>query len=293
MKIQVWDRKNQIEFTEQVYGDAWIRRLYGNSIGYFFTDQIFSRKWLSQLYGSLQSSSWSAKKVPHFIQNFQIPMQEFENGPFASFNDFFIRKFRPGQRPFPETPSEMGSFAESRMFAFAEEKDSLKIKGIDLSPASILGKEYSAFQGGPCLLARLCPVDYHRFHYPDSGETVAQYRQTGKLHSVNPLALEANPKLFLQNERHVSILKTKNFGTLAYVEVGALCVGKIIQTHAEKSFQRGEEKGYFLFGGSTVIVFGEKGAWLPDKDLLERSKNGMETLVRLGEPVAKKLGTQK
>lgn len=293
MKIQVWDRKNQKEFTEQVYGDAWIRRLYGNSIGYFFTDQIFSRKWLSQLYGSLQSSSSSAKKVPHFIKNFQIPMDEFENGPFASFNDFFIRKFRHGMRPFPENQNEMGSFAESRMFAFAEEQDSLKIKGIDLSPTSILGKEYSRFQGGPCLLARLCPVDYHRFHYPDSGETVSQFRQTGKLHSVNPLALEANPKLFLQNERHVSILKTKNFGTLAYVEVGALCVGKIIQTHAEKSFQRGEEKGYFLFGGSTVIVFGEKGAWLPDPDLLERSKNGMETLVRLGEPIAKKLETQK
>ncbi len=289
MKIQVWDRKNQKEFTEQVYGDVWIRRLYGNSLGYFFTDQVLSKKWFSSIYGSLQSSKWSAKKVPHFIKNFQIPMEEFESGPFFSFNEFFIRKFRPGLRPYPETPGSMGSFAESRMLAFAEEQNSLTIKGIDLSPSVILGKEYSRFQGGPCLLARLCPVDYHRFHFPDSGKKLSEFPQAGKLHSVNPLALEANPKLFLANERHISILQTNNFGTLAYVEVGALCVGKIIQSHSKEHFSRGEEKGYFLFGGSTVIVFGEKGAWLPDPDLLERSKNGMETLVRLGEPIAHNL----
>lgn len=287
--MKIWDRKGRKEFEEKVYGGAFIEALYGNSVGYFVADRLLSKAWVSKVYGGLQSSSWSAKKVPGFIRNFDIQMDEYEPGPFASFNDFFIRRFRPGKRPFPETPELMGSFAESRMFAFSQEQESLPVKGISLSPKEILGKEYQRFQGGPCLLARLCPVDYHRFHFPDSGKVLTQFRQEGKLHSVNPLALKANPNLFLENERQVSILHTDHFGLLAYVEVGALCVGKIVQSYSGDRFQRGQEKGYFLFGGSTVIVFGEKGAWLPDPDLLEKTGKGMETFVRLGEPIAHRM----
>jgi phosphatidylserine decarboxylase len=287
--MKIWDRQGRKEFTEKVYGDALIRGLYGNRAGYFLTDQVLAKPWFSKLYGTLQSSRWSAQKIPGFAKEFEIKMEEYEAGPFASFNDFFIRKFRSGRRPFPETPELMGSFAESRMYAFSQEQESIPVKGIALSPKEILGKEYARFQGGPCLLARLCPVDYHRFHFPDSGKVLAQFRQAGKLHSVNPLALQANPKLFLENERQVSILHTENFGLLAYVEVGALCVGKIVQSYTGERFQRGQEKGYFLFGGSTVIVFGEKGAWLPDPDLLEKTGKGMETFVRLGEPIAHRM----
>src|SRR5262249_53104509 len=111
---------------------------------------------------------------------------------------------------------------------------------------------------------------------------------TGLLHSVNPLALQRKPDLFLANERQVSLLDTENFGLLAFVEVGALCVGKIVQTHSpDQPFQRGEEKGYFLFGASTVIVYGEPGAWTPEADLLEHTKAGREVLVELGQPVAR------
>lgn len=112
-------------------------------------------------------------------------------------------------------------------------------------------------------------------------------REHGKLHSVNPLALRRKADLFLHNERQISLLNTDHFGRLAYVEVGALCVGKIVQTFGSSLFQRGEEKGYFLFGASTVIVYGEPGAWRPSEDLLQQSAQGRETLVELGSPVAK------
>jgi phosphatidylserine decarboxylase len=105
---------------------------------------------------------------------------------------------------------------------------------------------------------------------------------------VNPLALKRHPRLFLGNERQISLLETEHFGLLAYVEIGALCVGRIVQTHREEMpFARGEEKGYFLFGGSTIVVYGEKGAWAPEADLLRHSAEGMETLVELGAPVAR------
>jgi phosphatidylserine decarboxylase len=111
----------------------------------------------------------------------------------------------------------------------------------------------------------------------------------GAFDSVNPFALQFKNQIFIQNERYVSILQTENFGRLAYIEVGAICVGKIVQTHRwNKSFLRGEEKGYFLFGGSTVIVLGEKGAWKPSRDICTNTANGIETYLHLGQEVAVK-----
>jgi phosphatidylserine decarboxylase len=142
-----------------------------------------------------------------------------------------------------------------------------------------------SFQGGSLLIARLCPLDYHRFHYPDDGRTWDSYRVHGALHSVNPLALKFRSDIFFTNERQISLLDTRNFGRIAYIEVGALCVGKIVQSHFQPEFKRGDEKGYFLFGASTVIVMGQAGAWKPAQDLLEQTAKKRETLVRLGEPL--------
>jgi phosphatidylserine decarboxylase len=205
---------------------------------------------------------------------------------------FFIRKFKPGLRPFPEDSTVLGAPAEARYLAFSDSSVplTLPIKGLQLDPLALLGNtpQKEAFRRGPCLLARLCPVDYHRFHFPDSGMITHQHMETGKLHSVNPLALKRHPSLFLTNERHISLLKTENFGLIAYVEVGALCVGKIVQSHSPGlPFKRSDEKGYFLFGGSTVVIYGDQGAWIPESDLLEHSTKGVESLVQLGEPVAR------
>jgi hypothetical protein len=95
--------------------------------------------------------------------------------------------------------------------------------------------------------------------------------------------------ILFRNERQINILETRNFGRLAFVEVGALSVGRIVQLHAlDSPFQRGEEKSVFRFGGSAIVVFGEPGIWRPSDDLLEHTKEGIETLVRLGEPVGRR-----
>lgn len=293
MAIQYWNRKNQRLEQEDVYGDMFVRMLYGNPFGFCLADSLLVRKFVSRAYGARQAARASGKKVAPFVEKFRIPMEQYEPGPFATFNDFFIRRFKAGQRPFPEEAGVMGAFAEARYLAFDDVSRpiTLPVKGLGLEPMALLGRTpgKERFRGGPCLLARLCPVDYHRFHFPDAGRLAHEHREEGKLHSVNPLALERNPGLLLENERHVSLLDTENFGRLAYVEVGALCVGKIVQSHRGLTFARGEEKGYFLFGGSTVVVYGEPGAWAPEADLLEQSAKGIETLVELGAPVARRL----
>jgi phosphatidylserine decarboxylase len=217
-------------------------------------------------------------------------MTQYEAGPFSSFNQFFIRKFRDGARPFIDDKRHLPAPAEARYFGWKKVKEgqTFPVKSQFLTADALLGRKEASkpFLGGPMLIARLCPVDYHRFHFPDSGEVDDHWRVGGALHSVSPIALDRRPEIFIQNERHVTVLRTKNFGRIAFIEVGALCVGKIVQTHdLKRPFGRGEEKGYFLFGGSTVIVLGEPGTWRPSDDILDNTEAKRETWIPLGDEV--------
>lgn len=300
--IRFWHRANKQMETELVYGDKFIRFLYDSSLGKL-TGGVFANKYFSKLYGHFQEQPASHKKVRPFIKKFNIPINDYEGGSrpssavedsYQSFNEFFIRKFKPGKRPFVQTPGMMPAFAEARYVGFSSITPELTfpVKGKDLTAQGLLANTEWAkvFEGGPLMVARLCPVDYHRYHYPDAGKVLAHYMVHGAYDSVNPLALKLKSDILIANERQVSILQTENFGKIAYIEVGAICVGKIVQSHPwEQSFERGMEKGYFLFGGSTVVVLGEKGAWAPSKDLLENTAKGVETYIQLGDEVATKI----
>lgn len=288
--IFYWNPASQKEEEESVYGQQGLHFLYGHSVMRTLTDLVLTRPLWSRLYGAYQSSLLSRHKIQPFIKSFNVRMGEYEGENFKSFNDFFIRKFRKESRPFCETPHEMPAFAEGRFLAFADIREDQKfsIKGLRLTATELLGsaEKAKAFEGGPLVIARLCPSDYHRFHYPDDGKSLETYRIPGKLHSVNPFALQSKGDILMTNERVVSLLETRNFGKLATVEVGALCVGRIVQSHPSNTpFQRGDEKGYFLFGGSTVILVGEPGRWKPEEEILKQTQKGRETFIKLGQKI--------
>ncbi|MBI2711275.1 MAG: phosphatidylserine decarboxylase [Bdellovibrio sp.] len=292
--IQFWNRKKGRIDAEAVYGDFFLRALYETLPGQFLADHLLSKPLFSKVYGRMQGSALSRLKISSFIEKFDIPMEEFEEGPFSSFNQFFIRQFKPGVRNFVMDSATFPAPAEARYFAYkaVSAKQGLPVKGRFLSIEGLLDNEMLAqeFDQGPVLLARLCPVDYHRFHFPDDGTVIRQYSVGGALHSVNPVALKYHSDILVTNERQVSILETSSFGKIAYVEVGALCVGKIIQTHSpDEGFKRGAEKGYFLFGGSTVVVLGQPGKWAPEEDLIQQTIAGRETLVELGTAVGHRI----
>lgn len=287
---------------EKVYGVGFIEWLYKSLSGRFLWP-IICGKWMSQLYGSLQNLESSKKKIPQFLKDFNIDLTDFlpeeghgESDPYSTFNHFFIRKFRPGKREFVQDKSMLAAFAEARYFGYStiRDDDVIPVKGTFLNAPKLLESEKwsHVFSGGPLLLARLCPVDYHRFHFPDDGKVLDEYRIHGEFHSVNPIALKEKQDIFIANERHVTIFETEHFGKLAYVEVGATCVGKIVQTHKELTFKRGDEKGYFLFGGSTVIVIGEPGRWRPSADILEHTQKGIETYLHLGTAVGELINSK-
>lgn len=301
MKIKYFNRVTQQVEDELVYGDGFIKWLYETKTGEVLQDLI-SKPCISKIYGMVQDFTISHLKIPGFVEKFKINLDDFlpeegrgEREPYSTFNQFFVRRFKLGKRSFIQSANEMAAFSEARYYGYekvtAEEK--VPVKGMCLTPEAILGhaKYELDFKDGPLLLARLCPVDYHRYHFPDDGVVIDNYAVPGILHSVNPIALRARPDILMTNYRHVTIVQTKNFGKLAYVEVGATCVGKIVQSTpltTGMKFKRGDEKGLFLFGGSTVIVIGEAGKWTPSQDIIEHTKKGMETYLQLGMSVADK-----
>lgn len=293
--IQIWNRERNCLETEKVYGESAIAWLYGTRSGQWLADRVLSGRLASQAYGAYQATGMSRSKIKPFIERFDIDMSQYETRSYSSFNDFFVRQFKPGLRPFSQTPHVMPAFCEARYFAYESvlAETRVPVKGEYLSARALIGDSEVAplFEGGPMLLARLCPTDYHRYHFPDDCKVIKTFTVSGRLHSVNPVALKYRGEIFVTNERQLSILETLNFGKIAYVEVGALCVGKIVQSFnpAQLIHKRGEEKGYFLFGASTVIVLGEKGRWLPDQDLLAQTAQGVETYLKLGTSVARSI----
>lgn len=300
-EIKFFNRSTGKTEVEKVYGDWFIKFLYTSIAGQKLGG-IFTNKYFSQLYGAFQDLPSSHRKVRPFIEKFNINMDEYEPGTrpaldqrdsYRTFNEFFIRKFKLGKRSFASELNRMPAFAEARYVGFdaIDEERLYPVKGNFLRAKDLVGNDQIAkiFEGGPLVIARLCPVDYHRYHYPDNGKVLENYRVGGAFDSVNPMAIKYKNQIFIKNERHVTILQTENFGRLAYIEVGAICVGKIVQSHSwNKPFMRGEEKGYFLFGGSTVILLGEKGLWKPSADISKNTAKGIETYLQLGQEVAVK-----
>jgi phosphatidylserine decarboxylase len=293
LENRIIDRRTGKTFIEKTFGEQMIELSYLNPIGRLVTGNALVQKVISAATGAWMQSAFSKPRIENFVKSFDIDMEEFvePDGGFTSFNDFFVRKLRAGARSFPSDAQSLGSPAEGRVSLYSLETDlvPLYFKGQRLSLAEVLGCDPAVvkkFVGGWAYVIRLCPTDYHRFHFADSGRVSAPKRIGGLLHSVNPLSLKLNPRAFVENERQLTLQESPNFGTLGYLEVGALCVGRIQQSFEPGTHvARGSEKGYFEFGGSTLILF--TGSQVePAEDLKKNSADGLETLVRLGESLA-------
>jgi phosphatidylserine decarboxylase len=297
--IQFHNRSSNRVETEKVYGSQFVDLAYQNPIGLFLTNTLFVKPWFSKIIGAYEDSKSSISKIAPFIQQYAINMDDYEVQDFQSFNEFFIRKFKTGKREFNASQNVFSAGAEARYLAFENisANTRVRVKGIEVSISELFGQDSEAqklaqeFDGGTVVIARLCPVDYHRFHFPLNGKVLHQYRVAGLLHSVNPVALKAEPDVFLKNERQVCILENATFGKVAMIEVGALGVGKIVQSYATNNFvgstfEKGDEKGYFLFGGSTVIWVLKKDTITLAQDLASNSFGNpeiMETWIPLGD----------
>ncbi len=284
--MKIYDRKTKTYEDIVQYGAGKLDFLYNNPVGRIFLGIAVS-PFVSNVYASKNAKKSSVKKIPAFIKEHNIDMSDFEDREYKSFTDFFTRKIRYGKRPVDMTPGALISPADSKLLVYEIEKDtSMRIKGRTYTVDEILADAENAkeFAGGYALVFRLTVDDYHRFCYPDKGCLISKRFIKGKLHTVSPVS--KNHKIYMENTRLVNLLKTEKFGTIAYIEVGAMLIGRIVDNGTDV-FEKGQEKGYFEPGGSTVILL-VKNVEI-DKDIMEQSASGIETKVRYGERIGRAL----
>ncbi|HEY9061459.1 MAG TPA: phosphatidylserine decarboxylase [Pseudobacteroides sp.] len=293
--IKVYNRQTKEYEVENVAGDKFLNVLYGTVPGKVGLELLIKRKLYSSISGVFCDSRKSAGLIKKFIDGYGIDVSECRDDvcSFKNFNEFFIRKMKPHTRPFDKDASKLLSPGDGRMYAWQDIDINklVQVKGLTYSLGDLLmDKSLAAgYEGGTLIILRLCPLDYHRFHFIDGGTCSKTIKIKGHYYSVNPAALKTIARVYCQNKREYSILKSENFGNVLYVEVGATSVGSIIQTYApDQRVTRGDEKGYFKFGGSTLIMILKKGTVNIDDEILEQTEAGFETRVLAGEIIGNK-----
>lgn len=287
--IRYYNRHSGNIETEQVYGEGFLRWSYGNPLGAISLNAFVKRPFFSKWYGSRMSTPESASRVMPFIEKYGLDPADFADAPqcYRSFNEFFFRKLKPEARPIDPDEASVVFPADGRHLGFqkASEIQGVFVKGQKFDLPALLGdaKLAEGYADGALVLSRLCPVDYHRFHFPVAGVPGKTRLIEGPLFSVNPIALRQKLSYLWTNKRTITELRTERFGKVICMEIGATCVGTIEQTFTPgQPVEKGAEKGYFAFGGSSTITIFEPGAIQLEKDLVENSAKQVELYARIG-----------
>jgi len=289
-KIKFIERSTGQLIEEDVPGGRVLNFLYGkNPLGKLSLFVMFKRKYFTVLFGKYIDSSRSKKGVIQFIEKFNIDMDDYQDevDSFKTFNEFFYRKVKPSARPIGQG---IVSPADGRVLAFPKISDSDRffIKGSAFNLNTFLGNKSLAekYKDGAMFIVRLAPVDYHRFHFPVEGIVTASTKIKGAYYSVSPVALKKNLEIFCENKREYCTVQTENQGEVLICDVGATLTAGIHQTYSANSkVQKGEEKGYFSFGGSTLVVLFEKNKMTFSDDLIKNTEEGLETWLKMGESI--------
>jgi len=289
--VRYLDRASGEIRVEPVLGDAFIRWAYGTFGGRLVSPFVFGSSLLTRLLAGFFNSPLSRSRIAGTIRDLGIDMSECTRraDEFTTFNDFFTRHLKPECRPFDSSPEALCCPADGRLLVYpAIRGDSaIAVKGIGASLRRLFGRPMEAFHGGDVVVVRLCPADYHRYHFPTDGRVLERWSISGAYHSVNPVAIDTVPTAFCLNRRVSTLLETPDFGEVAYLEVGACGVSGIHDTYPSPGFRKMDEKGYFDFGASTLVLVFSPDRVRFDEDLVEWSGKGIETRVLVGETIGR------
>ena len=270
--------------------DNFLKGLYGTVLGRKFL-KILINPTISKLGGAVLSTKLSSLLVKPFIKANNIDMSDYTERAYVSFNDFFTRDLKPGKRFINRDKEVLISPSDGRVSVYEiDDNMTFNIKDSYYTIESLTHSKKAAnyYKGGTCVIIRLCVDNYHRYCYIDNGYKTTNKFIEGVLHTVNPVACEYYD-IYKENSRECSLLHTENFGKVMQIEVGALMVGKIVNYDQVACIHRGDEKGKFECGGSTFVLLIKKDTVDIDDDLIENTKNGYETAVKMGERIGKQI----
>lgn len=263
-----------------------LRFLYNNICGRVLL-KLLTRPFVSKIVGWFMDSRFSSFLINRFIRKTELNMCDFEDKNFRSYNDLFTRQIAAGKRNIDYDPGHLICPCDSKLSVYNINDDALfSIKNSNYTLEDLLDNKSLAgeYAGGYCLIFRLTVDDYHRYCYVDNGTKGENTYIHGELHTVQPIALRKY-NIYKRNCREYTIMNTENFGQVVQVEVGAMMIGRIKNHHVYHAFKRGEEKGVFEFGGSTIVLLFKNDAVTIDADLINNSNNNMETVVKFGEKI--------
>lgn len=266
--------------------DKFLKNLYDSTFGRILLKPLVTPV-VSNIAGAFLSTKCSCLLIKPFIRSNNIDMSQFEDVKYKNYNEFFSRKIREGARTIDMEATHFISPADSKLTVLPiTENARFTLKHTDYSVSSLLKNSElaRAYHGGYAFIFRLTVDDYHRYCYVDDGIKEENIHIPGKFHTVNPIANDYYP-IYKENTREYSILHSKHFGDIVMMEVGALLVGKIVNLHEKAKVKRGQEKGYFQFGGSTVVLLTKADKVKVDEDILKNSRDGIETVVKFGEKI--------
>lgn len=278
--------RNGNEWEKSGLQDKVLGILYQSSYGRMLLKPLLC-PFVSKIGGALLDMKWSTCFILPFIKKNQIPMEQYEPTTYQSYNDFFTRKIKKEARPINTDENVLISPSDGKVSVYPiEENGTFCIKHTKYTVESLTKSKKIAkhYKGGTIVILRLTVDDYHRYCYPAAGKKSRNYTIKGQFHTVNPIANDYYP-IYKENTREFTLLKTEKFGTILQMEVGALMVGKISNYVGKATVKRGEEKGRFEFGGSTVVLLLEKDKVAIDDELFINTKEGYETVVRMGEKI--------
>lgn len=297
--IRYIDRITGKQEIEKVYGAAALKFIYGNDLfskifGTTLLHSLVKTPLFSSLYGWYQKQSLSKNKIRPFIEAFKVDTSEFQDNleSYHSFNDFFVRKLKPDARPISTNENTAIIPADGRYLFHQniEKADGFIVKGQKFDLGTLLENESlaSRYAQGAMVMARLCPSDYHRYHFPCDCIPGPTRFINGWLYSVNPIALRQDIHIFTQNKRTICELQTDRFGPVLFLEIGATNVGSINETYTpNRPYLKGAEKGFFSFGASSLILLFEPGRIVFDADLLAATAEQMEIRCLMGQSMGK------
>lgn len=257
--------------------------------------RLLVRPAVSKSFGFLMDRPASRAFIRGFVKRNRINTDDYRDVKYTSFNHFFAREIKKELRPFPGGARELAAPCDGKLTAYPVAANSaFRIKNSLYDLGGLLEDNGLAreFVDGACLIFRLTPDDYHRYSYIDDGEILFCRQIKGVLHTVRPIS-RSRYNVYGQNSREYTVMRTKNFGKVVQMEVGALLVGRIINHMAEGSFHRGDEKGRFEFGGSTVVMLFQKDAVTIDGAIRENTRRDRETVVKMGETIGQKTARER
>lgn len=283
------DRQTGTIAFEKVYGGKAVSYLYNGSwIGNCLRNILSKNSFVSSLLGFWHKQRWTKRHIAPFVKEYEVNPEEFLDPSFDSFNAFFIRKLKPEVRPIAAADAIIPADARYWFYEQMDDDTDFIVKGERLNRKKLLGQEAHRFERGAVVIARLCPSDYHRFHFPIDCIPGKPHLINGPLFSVNPLAIKQNISHLTENKRMVTYLEHTLFGHIAFLEIGATSVGSIKETFIpDVPVLKGAEKGYFEFGGSALLLLFEPYRITFSEDLLAATEKGIEIRCLMGQPMGK------